>query len=322
MPVWHSRREGWLLVDGLETAGWKGRLSWLGAVPLAALFLVSGVWKITSPLGWAARIGELRAPHAFSLAAALAVGIAETVGAVWILAPRFRRWGAILIGLMLAGFMAWFALHYGALRGADCSCFPWVRRVVGPGFFAGDLAMLALAVLAGLGARRPAGARAALAIAATVAVFALVSYGVETQRATGAPAPPAVTVNGEPYPIGRGRFFGPEQARRRRIPLMIRAAGETVDIKPGQQRLGIDMAVAGAALQPARRRRPARRHARSFQIAAAEPVLRFCDSGLGRAREQGNRRHGFPFVDQSDRPAQRGRGGPHANQAVYNFHLP
>src|SRR5271157_2306782 len=207
MPVWHSRREGWLLVDGLETAGWKGRLSWLGAVPLAALFLVSGVWKITSPLGWAARIGELRAPHAFSLAAALAVGIAETVGAVWILAPRFRRWGAILIGLMLAGFMAWFALHYGALRGADCSCFPWVRRVVGPGFFAGDLAMLALAVLAGLGARRPAGARAALAIAATVAVFALVSYGVETQRATGAPAPPAVTVNGEPYPIGRGRFF-------------------------------------------------------------------------------------------------------------------
>jgi uncharacterized membrane protein len=194
-------------VDALETASWKSRLSWVGAVPLTALFLVSGVWKVTSPLVWAARIAELGVPQAFGLAAALVVGIAETVGAAWILVPRFRRWGAILIGLLLVGFMAWFAVNYEALRGADCSCFPFARRVVGPGFFAGDLAMLALAVLAGMWARRPAGARPALAVAATVAVFALVSYGVETQRQTGAPAPAAVTVNGQPYAIGRGRFF-------------------------------------------------------------------------------------------------------------------
>jgi uncharacterized membrane protein YphA (DoxX/SURF4 family) len=194
-------------VDALETASWKSLLSWVGAVPLAALFLVSGIWKITDPMGWAARIAELRVPHAFGLAAALGAGIAETVGAVWILVPRFRRWGAILIGLLLVGFMAWFAVNYGALRGADCSCFPFAKRVVGPGFFAGDLAMLALAVLAGMWARWPVGARPALAIAATVAVFALVSYGVEAQRQTGAPAPPAVTVNGQPFAIGRGRFF-------------------------------------------------------------------------------------------------------------------
>ena len=197
----------WLLVKGLEPAGWKSRLSWVGAVPLAALFLVSGAWKVTGPLGWAVRIGELRVPHDLTLAAALAAGIAETVGAVWILVPRFRRWGAILIGLLLAGFMAWFAFHYGALRGADCSCFPWAKRVVGPGFFAGDAAMLVLAVLAGVGAPRPAGARQAMAIAATVAVVALVSYGVETQRAAEAPVPAQVTVNGQPYSIGRGRFF-------------------------------------------------------------------------------------------------------------------
>jgi uncharacterized membrane protein YphA (DoxX/SURF4 family) len=194
-------------LDPLETAGWKSRLSWAGAVPLAALFLVSGLWKVTGPMGWAVRIDGLRVPHEYSLAAALAAGIAETVGAVWILAPRFRRWGAMLIGLLLVAFMAWFALQYGNLRGADCSCFPWARRVVNPWFFAGDLAMLALAVLAGVGARRSSGARPALAIAATVAVFALVSYGVESQRQTGAPAPAAVTVNGQPYDIGRGRFF-------------------------------------------------------------------------------------------------------------------
>jgi uncharacterized membrane protein YphA (DoxX/SURF4 family)/thiol-disulfide isomerase/thioredoxin len=206
MLVWHSR-EGWLLVDGLERAAWKSRLSWVGAAPLAILFLVSGVWKVTGPLGWAVRIGELRVPHAVSLEAALAAGIAETVGAVWILVPRFRRWGAILIGLLLAAFIAWFAANYGALRGVDCSCFPWVRRVVGPGFFAGDAAMLALAVLAGMGAPRPSGARPAIAVLATVTVFALVSYGVEAERSAGAAAPAAVTVNGKPFPIGHGKYF-------------------------------------------------------------------------------------------------------------------
>jgi uncharacterized membrane protein YphA (DoxX/SURF4 family) len=207
MPVWHSRREGSLLVDALEPASWKSRLSWVGAVPLAALFLVSGVWKITDPQGWAVRIGELHLPHAVSLAAALAVGIAETVGAVWILVPRFRRWGAILIGVLLAGFVAYFAVNYGALRGADCSCFPWVKRVVGPGFFAGDAAMLVLAVLAGIWARRPESARSAVVVLSTVAVFALVSFGVETQQQTGTAAPASVTVNGQPYAIGHGKFF-------------------------------------------------------------------------------------------------------------------
>ena len=47
----------------------------------------------------------------------------------------------------------------------------------------------------------------AVAILATVTVFALVSYGVEARRAPAAPAPAAVTVNGKPYPIGHGKFF-------------------------------------------------------------------------------------------------------------------
>jgi uncharacterized membrane protein YphA (DoxX/SURF4 family) len=206
MPVWHSR-EGSLLVDALEPASWKRRLSWVAAVPLALLFLISGLWKITEPQGWAVRIAELQIPHAASLAAALAVGIAETVGAVWTLVPRFRRWGALLIGLLLVAFVAYFTVHYSALRGADCSCFPWVKRVVGPGFFAGDAAMLLLAIVAGVWAPRPASARSALIVLSTVSVFALVSYGVETQQQSGLPAPATVTVNGQPYAIGHGKFF-------------------------------------------------------------------------------------------------------------------
>ena len=39
----------------------------------------------------------------------------------------------------------------------DCSCIPWLKRVVGPGFFIGDGVMLLLAFFAGLGARRSEG---------------------------------------------------------------------------------------------------------------------------------------------------------------------
>jgi hypothetical protein len=65
-----------------------------------------------------------------------------------------RRWGAWLAGLMLVVFMAYIGVFYHRLLGEDCNCFPWIRRVVGPGFFAGDAGMLALAALAGWRARR------------------------------------------------------------------------------------------------------------------------------------------------------------------------
>jgi len=198
----------------LEPASWKIRVSWISAATLAILFLVSGVWKIADPLGWAIRTSELRVPHSASLAAALVVGIAETVGAIWILVPRLRRWGSILLAVVLAGFVAYFAVNYSALRGADCSCFPWIKRAVGPGFFIGDMLMLLLAAVAGVWSQRPGGVRPAIVILATVTVFALVSWGVETQEYAGTRAPATITVDGRPYAINRGKvflfFFNPE----------------------------------------------------------------------------------------------------------------
>ena len=147
--VWHSRGRGCFRLLAVELPGWKTKLSWIAAVLLAVLFLLSGLWKITDAQGWAQRITQLQFPGALSLPLALVAGIAETLGAVLILVPRFRRWGAILIGLLLIAFMGYFAARYGALRGDDCSCFPWIKRAVGPQFFLGDLAMLGLALVAG-----------------------------------------------------------------------------------------------------------------------------------------------------------------------------
>ncbi len=198
----------------LDLPGWKSAVSWLAAVVLAVLFAVSGVWKITYPLEWSVRIAELKFPESLSLAAALVVGAAETVGAAMILTPRFRRVGASVIALLLAAFMIYFALNYAALRGAECSCFPWVKRVVGPAFFLGDAALLALALFAGMWAKPVHGLRSAAVILGVVVVYALVSYGVAAVRQSGTVAPASVQVNGAPYSLQHGRillfYFDPE----------------------------------------------------------------------------------------------------------------
>lgn len=198
----------------LELPGWKSAVNWLAAALLALAFAVSGIWKITYPLDWAARIAQLKFPEHLSLPLALALGIAETSAAAMILTPRLRRAGAAVIGCLLAGFLLYFAINYSALRGADCTCFPWVKRVVGPGFFLGDAALLALAVLAAVWAKPLHGLRTFALIAGVVTVYALVSYGVAAVRPSGTAAPASIMVNGAPYSLREGRillfYFDPE----------------------------------------------------------------------------------------------------------------
>jgi uncharacterized membrane protein YphA (DoxX/SURF4 family) len=194
-------------LHAVELSGWKTKLSWAAALMLAFLFLASGLWKITDVQGWAQRITQLLLPAAFAVPLALLVGIAETLGAVLVFVPRYRRWGAILIGLLLVAFMGYFTVHYSALRGADCSCFPWIKRAVGPQFFLGDLAMLGLALIAGVWSRPSGSLRTMIVIAGAVAVFALVSYGVSEVRQRGTPAPASIVVDGQAYSLAQGKYF-------------------------------------------------------------------------------------------------------------------
>lgn len=198
----------------LELPSWKTTLSWVGAILLALVFLVSGLWKLTDAPGAAVRMAQARVPQSLSLAGAIGFGIAETFAAVLLLVPRFRRWGAWLGGALLVAFMIFIGINYNALRGAECSCFPWVKRAVGPGFFIGDGIMLALAVLAGLWARRAQSLRTAMLVLGAVTLFAAGSYGVAAMRQTGTKAPDTVTVNGKPYSLQEGKilifYFDPE----------------------------------------------------------------------------------------------------------------
>src|SRR5260370_39553119 len=155
-----------------DVPGWKSGLSWVASVMLCALFLLSVLWKITDVQSAAVRMMQAKVRESLGLAAALVFGIVETVGAVMILVPRLRRWGAVVLGALLLAFLGYVAIQYNTLKGADCSCFPWLKRVVGPGFFVGDGAMVLLAFFAGLGARKPEGLRAVAPTASAVAVVA------------------------------------------------------------------------------------------------------------------------------------------------------
>jgi uncharacterized membrane protein YphA (DoxX/SURF4 family) len=198
----------------LEMPAWKSLVSVVSAVPLAALFLVAGVWKITEPYDAAARMVQAQIPAALGLTTAIAFGIAETFAAVLLLVPRFRRWGAWLTGLMLIAFMAYVGYHYEVLRGEDCSCFPWLKRAVGPGFFVADGLMLLLAVGAGWWSRPSTCKRSAAIILGAISVFAFVSFGVTYARQTGIEAPATISVEGQPYSLQHGKhflyFFDPE----------------------------------------------------------------------------------------------------------------
>jgi uncharacterized membrane protein YphA (DoxX/SURF4 family) len=197
-----------------ELPGWKSWVGGTAAVLMSALFLVSGVWKITDAPGWATRLTQFKVPENLSLPAALVLAIGETFAGVLILIPRFRRWGAWLTAFLLMVFMVYIGANYATLRGADCSCFPLVKRAVGPWFFVGDAVMLLMVALAGLWAKRSASLRSAALVLGAVVVFALVSYGVEVTHASGAKAPESVMVDGKPYSLQHGKifiyFFNPE----------------------------------------------------------------------------------------------------------------
>jgi uncharacterized membrane protein YphA (DoxX/SURF4 family) len=191
-----------------ERRGWRSGFNWTAAILISAVFLVAGVWKVTDPIGAAVRLAQAKVPESLSVFTAVGLGTLETFTGVLLLVPRFRRWGAWIGTFLLTAFMIFIAIHYNELRGAECSCFPWVKRAVGPGFFAGDGAMMLLAIGAGVWARASQGIRPASVILGAVAVFALVSFGFASTRHTGTKAPAAIIAeDGHSVSLQQGKIF-------------------------------------------------------------------------------------------------------------------
>lgn len=162
---------------------------------------------MTDPFTWARMVEDLRVPYQLSLPFTLALAVSETLAGALVLVPRFRRWGATLAALLLVIFMIYIGINYSALLGKDCSCFPWVKRTIGPGFFAGDAAMLIAALIAGWWARPSHGIRGAAIAFALVASLTAASFGFATTRLSGTKAPDVITADGKPFSLQKGRIF-------------------------------------------------------------------------------------------------------------------
>lgn len=180
----------------------------MAALFVGVLFIGAGAYKAVDPYRISRLMEELLFPYQYSLPFTLLLAVGEMFGGVLILVPRFRRWGAAITSFLLVSFMVYIGIHYTALLGKDCSCFPWIKRSVGPMFFVGDGAFLAAALLAGLWAPRVSGkTRTAAVMLGVVAVFTGVSFGSALSHQTGTKAPDFVMVDGKPFSLQHGRIF-------------------------------------------------------------------------------------------------------------------
>jgi uncharacterized membrane protein YphA (DoxX/SURF4 family) len=192
----------------MRMPAWKSVASHVAAFAVALLFLTAGIWKMTDPFTWARMVEDLRVPYQFSLYATLALAISETLAGTLVLIPKFRRWGASLAALLLIVFMIYIGINYAALLGKECSCFPWVKRTIGPGFFAGDAAMLLAALLAGWWARPVSrNLRGAAIVFALIVAGAGTGFLLASNRLSGTKAPDVITADGKPFSLQHGRIF-------------------------------------------------------------------------------------------------------------------
>src|SRR5262245_25350800 len=123
-----------ILAENRVTAGWKTAVGTLIGILMGLFWIVVGGWKVTHPYDFAALVTQLKVPSTVALPFAAALGTGEIFGGLMLLIPALRRWGALLTGVLLIGFMGYMGINYAELHGMDCSCFPWLKRTVSPEF--------------------------------------------------------------------------------------------------------------------------------------------------------------------------------------------
>jgi uncharacterized membrane protein YphA (DoxX/SURF4 family) len=196
------------------TPSWKVHVSTVCAYLTALLMGVAGAWKLTEIPKLTQMFEQLLIPAEISTFTVVAVAALELALAVLLVMPSTRRLGAWLASGMLIAYMLYMAVNYGRLQGEECSCFPWIKRSVGPAFFWSDAAMLVVSVLAGIWAQRLGGFKKAITITAICAALGVGAFAISEMTQSRLKAPETVLVDGQPLSLSRGKvfvyFFDPE----------------------------------------------------------------------------------------------------------------
>lgn len=190
-----------------ESAGWQRNIAAVAALLLGIVFLVSGGWKVLSPFKTGELLEQAQVAGGWGAVGASALGTLELLTAFLLFVPRYRRMGGFLGSALMIFFIGWIGFYYKVLVGHECSCFPIIKRTVGPGFFIGDAVMLLLGLAAFAWSARPVRWRTpGMAFILLVAV-AGISYGVNATRINHAQVPTPVVVDGKPQNLAQGKVF-------------------------------------------------------------------------------------------------------------------
>lgn len=177
------------------------------AILLGLIFLVSGGWKVLSPLQTGELLEQARVPAGWGAIGASSLGALELVAAFLLFVPRFRKLGGILGSELIVFFIGWIGYYYHSLVGQECSCFPIIKRTVGPGFFVGDGVMLLLGIVATVWAPAVRSLRIPAIALVTVAALSGLSLGVAKLQNRGIEAPNPIVVDGKPQSVSDGKVF-------------------------------------------------------------------------------------------------------------------
>jgi len=193
--------------ESFDLASWKRVVSFICALALGLLFLISGGWKVLAPFKTGELLEQARVPAGWGVLGALSLGTIELLAAFLLFVPRFRRLGGLLSSALLIFFIGWVGFFYQALAGQECSCFPLIKRTVGPGFFIGDGVMLLFALLAFFWSSPVRRFRVPVIALVSLAVLALASFGIASSQRSGIRAPSPLLVDGKAESIASGKVF-------------------------------------------------------------------------------------------------------------------
>jgi len=174
---------------------------------LGIIFLVSGGWKMLDPFKTGELLEQAQVPAGWGVIGAATLGTLEVFTAFLLFTKRYRRWGGLLGSALLLFFMGWIAFYYHVLVGRECSCFPIIKRSIGPMFFVSDGAMLLLGFAAWAWSDRAANLKVPAMVLTALAVIAAGSYAWGESKIVHAQIPVPVIVDGQPADLSKGKVF-------------------------------------------------------------------------------------------------------------------
>lgn len=190
-----------------QIVGWKRTVATVAAILLGLIFLISGAWKASRPFQAGEVLEQARVPAGFGPLGAISLGSLELFAALLLLVPRFRRLGGLLGSALMVFFICWIGYYYNVLVGHECSCFPIIKRTVGPGFFVGDGIMLLLGIFAYIWSPPVRTFKAPALALVSLIVLAALSFGMNASSRTHVQIPTPVIVDGKPENLAMGKVF-------------------------------------------------------------------------------------------------------------------